>query len=239
MIIKVSGLREASQIRDVAAMGVGMMAFDFRKESERFVRMISSQAGIIPDYSEQRLAASRGYEARGERGENRYETQPTTTESTLVPQKVGVFADDMPQNIITRIYNYQLDAVQLDGRELPVMIDNLRRSVVPDICPNIIIIKTLHIHGAADVDAWKGYEHHADMLLLDIRERNCVKDVVARYNGILPFLLNCGIGPDDKDFLKTISHPMLAGFDLDEGFETAPAVKDIARLQAFIQQLSL
>ena len=100
-------------------------------------------------------------------------------------------------------------------------------------------MRPLTIHEAADVDAWKGYEHHADMLLLDIRERNCVKDVVARYNGTLPFLLNCGIGPDDKDFLKTISHPMLAGFDLDEGFETAPAVKDIARLQAFIQQFSL
>jgi phosphoribosylanthranilate isomerase len=232
MIIKVSGLREAGQIRDVAAMGVGMMAFDFRKESERFVRMISSQAGIIPDYSEQRLAASRGYATQG--GSKEREVG-----STLVPQKVGVFADDMPQNIITRIYNYQLDAVQLDGCELPVMIDNLRRSVVPDICPNIIIIKTLHIHEAADVDAWKDYEHHADMLLLEIKNRKHVKDVVARYNGTLPFLLSYGIGPDDADFQKTISHPMLAGFDLDEGFETAPSVKDIARLQAFIQQFSL
>ena len=55
MIIKVCGMRDAENIREVAALGVDMMGFVFWPESPRFVRMVSSQAGIIPDYSEERF----------------------------------------------------------------------------------------------------------------------------------------------------------------------------------------
>ena len=225
MIIKVSGLREAEKIREVSTMGVGMMAFDFRQGSERFVRMISSQAGIIPDYSEQRL----------ERKSTPHPSSPNTHHPTL---KVGIFADDMPQSIITRIYNYELDAVQLDGNELPVMIDNLRRSAVPDICPQLTIIKTLHLREAADIEAWKNYEHHADMLLFEIEEKARVQKLISQYHGTLPFLVGCAISPDDVDFVKTVKHPLLVGIDLNEGFELSPAVKDLAAIRAFVDQLS-
>ena len=49
MIIKVSGMREARNIREVSALGIDMIGFDFFPSSERFVQMVSSQAGIIPD----------------------------------------------------------------------------------------------------------------------------------------------------------------------------------------------
>ena len=227
-----SGLREAGQIREVSTMGVGMMAFDFRQGSERFVRMISSQAGIIPDYSEERL-------------KGKSDPQPSSLNphpSSFNPQpstlKVGIFADDMPQSIITRIYNYELDAVQLDGNELPVMIDNLRRSAVPDICPQLTIIKTLYLREAADIEAWKDFEHHADMLLFEIEDKARVQELISQYHGTLPFLVGCAISPDDVDLIKTIKHPLLVGIDLNEGFELSPAVKDLAAIRAFMDQLS-
>ena len=60
MIIKVCGMRETENIREVAELGVDMMGFIFWPESPRFVKMISAQAGIIPDYSEERLRKARG-----------------------------------------------------------------------------------------------------------------------------------------------------------------------------------
>ena len=197
MIIKVSGLREAGQIREVSTMGVGMIAFDFRQGSERFVRMISSQAGIIPDYSEQRL-----------KGKSAPHLPSLTPHPS--PLKVGIFADDMPQSIIT----------------------------VPDICPQLTIIKTLHLREAADIEAWKDFEHHADMLLFEIEDKARVQELISQYHGTLPFLVGCAISPDDVDLIKTIKHPLSVGIDLNEGFELSPAVKDLAAIRAFMDQLS-
>ena len=113
MLIKVCGMRDADNIKAVAALDIDLMGFIFYPQSPRYVKMISSRAGIIPDYSEERLKAG-----------GMPQTRP---EGTPRVRKVGVFVDDMPQNIITRVYNYGLDYIQLHGDESPVMIDNLRR----------------------------------------------------------------------------------------------------------------
>ncbi len=135
--------------------------YDFRPESPDYVRMISSQAGIMPDYSEERLrllrssgAASGGYGAASGGYGADSETTGTASETTGAASevtggearkvlRVGIFADDMPQNIVTRVYNYRLDVVWLKGAESQVMIDNLRRTLDPDIRPGIQIVKEL------------------------------------------------------------------------------------------------
>jgi phosphoribosylanthranilate isomerase len=55
MKIKVCGMRDAENIREVKSLGIDMMGFIFWPKSPRYVQMISSEAGIIPDYSEERL----------------------------------------------------------------------------------------------------------------------------------------------------------------------------------------
>ena len=50
MIIKVCGLREEGNIRDVENLGADLIGFDFRPGSERYVEMVSSNTGIMPDY---------------------------------------------------------------------------------------------------------------------------------------------------------------------------------------------
>lgn len=218
MIIKVCGLREADNIRAVAELPVDMLGFDFRPQSERFVRMISSRAGIIPDYSEQRWK------------------NPDSRSWPAGKKTVGVFADDMPQNIITRIYNYRLDAVQLDGDETAVMIANLRRSVVPDIAPAVTVIKTLRVSEAADLLRWRDFQGAADLLRLELKREDMA--LLDCYDGELPFLLSCGLTADDAELVGRLRHPRLAGIDLNEGFESAPAVKDAALLRHFLGRLS-
>ena len=139
MKIKVCGMRDAQNIRDVAALDIDLMGFIFYPKSPRFVSLISSQAGIIPDYSPERL--NMAVNADGKPG-------------YIFPKRikrVGVFVDEMPQTIITYVYNYSLDYIQLHGKETPTLIDNLRRTLVPDLVPDIKVIKAFGITSADDL----------------------------------------------------------------------------------------
>lgn len=209
-------MRDADNIRAVKESGVDWMGFIFWPDSPRYVQQISSRAGIIPDYS-------------------------SLTDLDTLPKRVGVFVDDMPQNIVTRVVNYQLDIVQLHGNESPVMIDNLRRTLDPDIRPGIEIMKALSISSAEDLQCYHDYVGHVDYFLFDTKTplvggsgKQFDWSVLDGYDGDVPFLLSGGIGPDDVERVKSLSHPKLLGIDLNSSFETAPAMKDVELLRQFV-----
>ena len=161
------------------------------------------------------------------------------------PSFVGVFVNDMPQNIVTAVYNYHLDYVQLHGEESPVMIDNLRRTLVPDIVPEIKIIKAISVSSAEDLKRCEQYEGHIDLFLFDTKCKGYGGSgqqydwsVLKAYTGQTPFLLSGGIGPDDVDRLRAFHHPKCIGIDLNSKFETAPGMKDVTKLQQFLLQLN-
>ena len=222
-------MREARNIREVSALGIDMIGFDFFPSSERFVQMVSSQAGIIPDYSRERF---------------RKVSKPGEKPAELIPAEVyrtGVFIDDMPQTIISRVYNYALNYVQLNGEENEVMIDNLKRSLVPDIVPDIKVIKSLDIHSAADFAQCKHYEGSADLFIFNVdgvsdmlKEGGEGKKILDAYAGNIPFLLGGGIGPDDAKGIRALRHSQFRGVDLNEQFEVSVGIKDVERLQKFI-----
>lgn len=228
MIIKVCGMRELENIREVSRLGVDWIGFIFHPESERYVSQIRSRAGIIPDYSL--------FERRG--GEK------NTADKDVRVKTVGVFVDDMPQNIVTRVVNYSLDIIQLHGSESVVIIDNLRNTIDPDIHPGIRIMKTLSIGNADDIKRYKEYEGHVDYFLFDTKSEQAGGsgkqfdwDMLAEYDGNTPFILSGGIGPEDADRIASLNHPMLAGIDLNSRFETSPAVKDVELLREFIEKV--
>ena len=218
-------MREPENIRAVEELGVDMIGFIFVPQSKRYVRMISSNAGILPDYADERQ-------------------NETSAAGKKAPLRVGVFVDDMPQNIITRIYNYNLDYVQLHDDESAVMIDNLRRSVDPDIHKGLKIIKAISVASENDVKRWREYEGHADMLLFDTKGdeaggngRHFDWELLNAYDGNIPFLLSGGIDIDDALEIRKIKHPMFAGVDINSRFETEPAVKDVEKTRNFIRLL--
>ncbi len=221
-------MRDTDNIRAVSELDIDLMGFIFWPQSPRFVRMISSQAGIIPDYSLERLKKGQG---KDDSPANRI-------------KRVGVFVDDMPQSIITRVYNYDLDYVQLHGEESRVMIENFRRSVDPDIKAGVKVIKTISVEKPEDVDKYKEYVGVVDLFLFDTK-CDCAGgsgeqfdwSVLERYDGDVPFLLSGGIGPDDVEKIKAFNHPQFAGIDLNSHFETEPGVKDVDKLKAFISAL--
>lgn len=231
MYIKVCGMREPENIRAVSALGIDMIGFVFWPGSPRFVRMISSQAGIIPDYSVERLNKGRG-------------KVEAPADEVVLPKRVGVFVDDMPQSIVTRVFNYDLDYVQLHGEESRVMIENLRRTLEPDIKPGVKIIKALSIGSPEDVSRYKEYEGVVDLFIFDTKCKTVGGsgeqfdwDVLKLYDGKTPFLLSGGIGPDDVERVKSFSHPQFAGVDLNSRFEIEPGLKDVEALRQFIQAI--
>ena len=219
MIVKVCGMRDGENIRQVAELGVDWIGMIFWKDSPRNVMMIPSHAGIIPD---------------------RASLSPLSQQSS--PLRVGVFVDEMAQNIITRVVNFKLDLVQLHGNESPTLIRNLRRTLA-DIRP-VKFIKAISVACRKDIETYKDYADCVDYLLFDTK---CPSvggsgnqfdwSALDAYDGDQPFLLSGGIGPDDAERIKSIHHPLFMGIDLNSKFEVEPGIKDINKLKQFLERL--
>ena len=221
LIIKVCGLRDGENIRQVAGLGIDWIGMIFWDKSPRNVTMIPTHAGIIPD---------------------RGSISPLTSHST--PLRVGVFVDEMPQNIITRVVNFQLDLVQLHGHETPTVIRNLRSTLDPDIRPGIKFIKAISVMRREDIAAYKDYEYCVDYFLFDTKcptvggsGNQFDWSILEAYDGPIPFLLSGGIGPDDAGRVRAFRHPKCVGIDLNSRFESAPAIKDVDALSRFLKEL--
>lgn len=207
-------MREADNIRDISALGVDMIGLIFYPPSPRYVQQFSSGAGIIPDYA---------------------------PDMGKTPLRVGVFVDDMPQNIVTRVYNYKLDYIQLHGNEPRETLENLRATIDPDIKPNIKIIKAISVSSAEDINKYKEYVGAADLFLFDTKCKTVGGSgeqfdwqVLQAYDGDVPFLLSGGIGPDDAERVRNFHHPKCIGIDLNSKFEIEPALKDVEKLKQFL-----
>lgn len=207
-------MRDADNIRDISALGVDMIGLIFYPPSPRYVQQFSSGAGIIPDYA---------------------------PDMGKTPLRVGVFVDDMPQNIVTRVYNYKLDYIQLHGNEPRETLENLRATIDPDIKPQIKIIKAISVSSAEDIKKYKEYVGAADLFLFDTKCKTVGGSgeqfdwqVLQAYDGDVPFLLSGGIGPDDAERVKNFHHPKCIGIDLNSKFEIEPALKDVEKLKQFL-----
>lgn len=207
-------MRDADNIRDISALGVDMIGLIFYPPSPRYVQQFSSGAGIIPDYA---------------------------PDMGKTPLRVGVFVDDMPQNIVTRVYNYKLDYIQLHGNEPRETLENLRATIDPDIKPKIKIIKAISISSAEDIKKYKEYVGAADLFLFDTKCKTVGGSgelfdwqVLQAYDGDVPFLLSGGIGPDDAERIQNFHHPKCIGIDLNSKFEIEPALKDVEKLKQFL-----
>ena len=207
-------MRDADNIRDISALGVDMIGLIFYPPSPRYVWQFSSGAGIIPDYA---------------------------PDMGKTPLRVGVFVDDMPQNIVTRVYNYKLDYIQLHGNEPRETLENLRATIDPDIKPKIKIIKAISVSSAEDIKKYKEYVGAADLFLFDTKCKTVGGSgelfdwqVLQAYDGDVPFLLSGGIGPDDAERIKNFHHPKCIGIDLNSKFEIEPALKDVEKLKQFL-----
>ena len=157
-------------------------------------------------------------------------------------KRVGVFVDEDIETVKRIADEYVLDYVQLHGYESPEYVAQTDRPV----------IKAISVGSRDDIAAYKTYEGLVDYFLFDTKcpsvggsGQQFDWSVLTAYDGSTPFLLSGGIGPDDAHRLRQAfaldSFPVgkCVGIDLNSRFETAPGLKDINKLQAFIKELSI
>lgn len=225
-LIKVCGMRQPDNIRAVAQLPIDYMGFIFYPKSSRYVDMKRVRTGLMPDLADADMSHA------------------TDACQMRHIDRVGVFVDATVQDIITHVVAFKLDAVQLHGSESPTFIRNLRSTIVPDIRPELKIFKAMSIASADDIARCAQYEGLVDMFVFDTK---CTGyggsgtqfdwSMLDNYQGTVPFLLSGGIGPDDAERIKAVSHKQFAGVDLNSMFETEPALKDVRLLEEFIGRL--
>lgn len=200
-LIKVCGMRDTENIREVEALGIGMMGFIFYPKSSRYV---SERPAYLPQKC----------------------------------KRVGVFVDATIDDIRQHIADYGLDVIQLHGHESPELIREFR-SQVSDF--RLQVIKAFNIATRDDFSQAKPYAGLVDYFLFDTKGPSVGGNgekfdwaVLSYYNGDTPFLLSGGIGPDDAERLKAFHHPKCIGIDLNSRFEIEPGIKDIIKLETFL-----
>lgn len=198
MIVKVCGMRNPENIRDVEACGADWMGFIFYPPSPRYV---ADPPAYLP----------------------------------VKARRVGVFVNATADEMLHRQARFGLDYLQLHGHESPDLCRELRAQ-------GARVIKAFALQSAADVEPTARYADCADYFLFDTpcstfggSGRRFDWSCLAAYNGKVPFLLSGGLGPDSLNALTAFRHPQWAGIDLNSGFETAPACKDVTTLRPFIQ----
>ena len=212
MIVKVCGMRDGDNIRALEKTDIDWMGFIFYPGSPRYV----------PDEDEYCAAIQ-----------------------SCVKIRVGVFVNEEPAEILRKFTKYQLNYVQLHGDETPDFCRQLRDS-------GCAVIKAFPVSSENKgmnppvFQQTTTYEPFADYFLFDTKgsKRGGTGNrfdwsVLEAYRGATPFLLSGGIDLEHVHDVRSFSHPLLAGVDLNSHFELSPALKDPVKLEKFIHQLKL
>ena len=222
MLIKVCGMRDPENIRQVATTGIDWMGFIFYAKSPR--RFGSVDSGQLTDDSLKKTNSN-------------HSSNYLLSTINRQLKKVGVFVNATPEYMMETANLYKLDYLQLHGNESPDTCYALQKR-------GYAIIKAFSIASADDLTSTTEYEGRADYFLFDTKcngyggsGKQFDWSILASYNGNTPFLLSGGIAPDSVDAVRNFRHPQLAGIDLNSGFETEPGMKDAEKIKTFIDKI--
>ena len=157
----------------------------------------------------------------------------------LTIQKVGVYVNAELEQIEKDIEMYGLNIVQLHGDETPVYCQH-----ISDLIP---VIKAFRItYGVNGLQSQlEEYVESCDYFLFDKNAHGLYGGTGEKFNWDLlkniftgvPFFLSGGIDLSDADLIKEFEHPDFYGIDINSKFELSPGVKDLNKIQKFVNLL--
>ena len=173
------------------------------------------------------------------------------TENTIVSipnsiNKVGVFVNERPEKIIKTIQKYDLNIIQLHGKETESycleLINQLNHNQL-----NTKIIKSFSVDDCFVFQTLNDYQM-VDYFLFDTKGKlpggNGTKfnwKVLDKYHLEKPYFLSGGIGLDDvksiKEFIKTPASKYCFALDVNSQFEIEAGLKNKEKLHQFKTQL--
>ena len=209
LVIKVCGMREAANIREIEALGIEWLGLIFWPKSSRYVserpdylpRNVKRVGVFVDEAPEKIVSISRlygldyiqlhGHESISDINRLRQVIADQGSD-TIPPQLIKAFSIATDRDLEqTKAYVGHVDYFLFDTKG-------------PSVGGNGIQFD------------W---------------------EVLNAYHGHTPFLLSGGIGPDDAARIQAFHHPQCIGIDLNSRFEISSGLKDINKLKTFIQSL--
>lgn len=151
-------------------------------------------------------------------------------------KRVGVFVNASLEQILAKAQKFSLEYIQLHGDEPPAFCSELKNR-------GLKVIRAQRIANADDIIRAESY-NMADLMIFDTKTelyggsgKKFNWQLLENYKGCVPFLLSGGIRSDTFEEIKAFFHPQFAGIDLNSGFEISPALKDVGKLNNFIEKI--
>ena len=222
MIIKVCGMRDAENIREVERLGIDMMGFICWPKSPRYVREVPAYLPDCPRVGVFVNPSLDEIQKRMEAFEFSY-IQLHGTESSefckAVREKTGckiIKAISLPRPLQRR--GERSKACDIDGLDTDEELQRLFPPPLEGFGEAFLLFDTkcTTIGGSGQKFNW---------------------DILRRYRGPLPFLLSGGIDPEDAEQLRQFHHEKCLGFDINSRFVIEPGMKDIEKIKQFITAL--
>jgi len=155
--------------------------------------------------------------------------------------KVGVFVDADDAVIDAAIRTSGIDTLQLHGAESPERLAALRARH-----PAIKLWKALAVRSRSDLDAARAYRSVADLILYDAKTPDGALPggMGLRFDWTLldgfahprPWALSGGIDAGNVERAAGITGARLV--DVSSGVESAPGIKDVDKIVAFLQRVA-
>jgi phosphoribosylanthranilate isomerase len=154
-------------------------------------------------------------------------------------ESVGVVVDPDERLLDGLLAHVPLDLLQLHGQETPERVAAIRERT------GLRVIKALRVLDAEDLKLAAAYTDVADLLLLDAKPRPGAVlpggngeafdwAVVEGFAPGLPWILAGGLDADN--LAAAVQQTGADVFDVSSGVESAPGVKDPARVRAFLDR---
>jgi len=210
MRVKVCGLTNANQVRQLNELGIEFAGFNFYRRSPRYV----------------------------------HKTMPSTAIKKIRSKinKVGIFVNEDPDELLRTVDECGLYLVQLHGDESPRYCERISNYVG--------VIKVFRLSENDNIE-WKikDYYDAADMFMFDTENISFggagKKFDLKVLHGLeikKPFFLAGGISAENVSELQNLSKEKVAkdlfAIDINSRFELTPGVKDIDLIKAFQKKLS-
>lgn len=155
-------------------------------------------------------------------------------------KKVGVFVNEEEDQILKRIRDFDLSAVQLHGQETPDFVESLSKKTSAEIW------KVISVREQIDWQSLKGYLPFVNKFLFDTATsahggsgQKFDWKVLETYPFDKGFLLSGGLDEESVDGILALADklPQLQGVDLNSRFEDAPGLKNIEKLKKFKKRI--
>jgi len=152
-------------------------------------------------------------------------------------KKTGVFVNEDVYSIFNAIAHYNLDVVQLHGDE--------SIEICKELKSYIKVMKAFQLADNFDFSSLEKFIPHVDFFLFDTLTESYGGsgkkfnwEILKNYNYDVPFFLSGGIDESSAESIKKLNYKQLHAIDINSKFEINPGLKDVQKIQSFIQKLN-